>query len=143
MPWLRWRRFSYLLKEMLGAFDLEDRFVYVSDGGHLENFGLLELLARRSRLIVCCDASGDGYDAATTPPAWPARCATACGWPTTASASRSRRSRPRARRSRSSLADDDHAHPFAAAVAAARARRSMPAPAGCEALAGKPGARLA
>jgi hypothetical protein len=67
VPWLRWRRVSYLLKEVLGVFDLEDRFVYVSDGGHLENFGLLDLLVRRTRVIVCCDGSGDAYDAARGP----------------------------------------------------------------------------
>jgi hypothetical protein len=67
-PWIRWRRVTYLLKEVFGVFDLEDRFVYVSDGGHLENFGLLSLLARRSRVILCCDASGDSYDPSRGPP---------------------------------------------------------------------------
>jgi hypothetical protein len=62
-PWIRSRRVTYLLKEIFGVFDLGDRFVYVSDGGHLENFGLLSLFARRSRVILCCDASGDSYDA--------------------------------------------------------------------------------
>ena len=66
-PWIRWRRVTYLLKEIFGVFDLDDRFVYVSDGGHMENFGLLSLFARRSRVILCCDASGDSYDAATGP----------------------------------------------------------------------------
>ena len=70
-PWIRTRRVTYLLKEIFGVFDLEDRFVYVSDGGHLENFGLLSLFARRSRVILCCDASGDSYD--------PARGATSMG----------------------------------------------------------------
>src|SRR5262249_28603457 len=54
-------------KEVFGVFDLEDRFVYVSDGGHLENFGLLELLGRRCAVILCCDASGDAYDARRGP----------------------------------------------------------------------------
>jgi hypothetical protein len=67
-PWIRWRRVTYLLKEVFGVFDLEDRFVYVSDGGHVENFGLLSLLARRSRVILCCDASGDSYDPSRGPP---------------------------------------------------------------------------
>jgi hypothetical protein len=66
-PWIRWRRVTYLLKEIFGVFDLEDRYVYVSDGGHLENFGLLSLFARRSRVILCCDASGDSYDPAGGP----------------------------------------------------------------------------
>jgi hypothetical protein len=35
----------------------------VSDGGHIENYGFLELLARQVGVIVCCDGSGDSYDA--------------------------------------------------------------------------------
>ncbi len=135
VPWLRWRRFSYLLKEVLGTFDLEDRFVYVSDGGHLENYGLLELLARRSRLIVCCDASGDGYDGHDA--------ATAAG--TLRHSLRMARDRlgisveaiptsgaPFA----VSLAEDDTAHTFADAVRPL-VPGAVPAPGGCESLAGK------
>jgi hypothetical protein len=63
--WLRTRRFTYLLKEILGSYDLDDRFVYVTDGGQLDNLGLLELLQRRCTTIVCVDASGDNAPGAT------------------------------------------------------------------------------
>lgn len=58
-PWVRRRRFSYLFKELFGLYSLEDRFVYLSDGGHYENLGLIELLRRRCEVILCFDASGD------------------------------------------------------------------------------------
>jgi hypothetical protein len=57
--WLRLRRFTYLLKEIAGSYDLEDRFVYVTDGGQVDNLGLLELLARRCDPVIAFDASGD------------------------------------------------------------------------------------
>jgi hypothetical protein len=57
--WIRWRRFTYLFKEVFGVHDPTDRFVMVTDGGQVDNLGLLELLSRRCRLIVCIDASGD------------------------------------------------------------------------------------
>ena len=59
-------RLGYLLKEILGWYDEADRFVYVSDGGHWENLGLVELLRRRCHTIVCLDASGDQVGAFTT-----------------------------------------------------------------------------
>jgi hypothetical protein len=59
LRWLRLRRFTYLLKEIAGIHDLDDRFVYVTDGGQVDNLGLLELLARRCSRIVAVDASGD------------------------------------------------------------------------------------
>jgi hypothetical protein len=59
LRWLRLRRFTYLLKEIAGLHELEDRFVYVTDGGQVDNLGLLELLARRCSRIVAVDASGD------------------------------------------------------------------------------------
>ena len=37
----------YLLKEAWGLLDADGPFVNVSDGGHLENLGLYELLRRR------------------------------------------------------------------------------------------------
>ena len=42
-----WVRLSYLLKEIIGYFDANDHHVYVTDGGHRENLGLVELLRRR------------------------------------------------------------------------------------------------
>lgn len=58
-PWVRRRRFSYLLKELFGVYSREDRFVYLTDGGHYENLGLVELLRRKCGVILCFDASGD------------------------------------------------------------------------------------
>jgi hypothetical protein len=40
--------------------------VYVSDGGHWENLGLVELVRRRCKLIVCLDASGDPFGSFAT-----------------------------------------------------------------------------
>jgi hypothetical protein len=54
-----WVRLSYLLKEITGYFDLADHHVYVTDGGHRENLGLVELLRRRCKTIICIDSSGD------------------------------------------------------------------------------------
>ncbi len=52
------RRLSYLVKEMFGVYDSEDLYLYITDGGHWENLGLVELIRRRCREIVCVDASG-------------------------------------------------------------------------------------
>lgn len=49
---------QYLLKEMLGWSSVNDRFLYVTDGGHYENLGLVELLRRGCTEIFCFDASG-------------------------------------------------------------------------------------
>lgn len=48
----------YLLKEMMGRNRLEDKFLYVTDGGHYENLGLVELVRRGCRTIYCLDAGG-------------------------------------------------------------------------------------
>lgn len=55
----RIRRLPYWLREIVGSYRLGDRFVYVTDGGHYENLGLLELLRRGCTDIVCFDASAD------------------------------------------------------------------------------------
>ena len=52
-------RLGYLAKGIFGVYDDLDDYVYVSDGGHWENLGLVELLRRRCMTIVCIDASGD------------------------------------------------------------------------------------
>ncbi len=49
----------YLLKEALGALNAKGRFVNVSDGGHIENLGVYQLLKRRCRLIIASDAEAD------------------------------------------------------------------------------------
>lgn len=47
-----------LLAEMLGKNGLRDRYLYVSDGGHYENLGLVELLRRGCTRIYCFDGGG-------------------------------------------------------------------------------------
>jgi hypothetical protein len=49
----------YLFKEMLGRTKLNDRFLYVTDGGHFDNLGVVELLRRGCTTIYCLDAGGD------------------------------------------------------------------------------------
>jgi hypothetical protein len=48
----------YLIKEMLGLNSVNDPYLYVTDGGHYENLGLVELLRRGCTEIFCFDASG-------------------------------------------------------------------------------------
>jgi patatin-like phospholipase len=52
-------RLHYLVKELFGVNSIEDKFLYVTDGGHFENLGLVELLRRGCNDIYCFDASGD------------------------------------------------------------------------------------
>lgn len=49
----------YVLKEMIGSLDEKSKVVYVTDGGHIENTGIYELLRRRCKLIVVVDADAD------------------------------------------------------------------------------------
>jgi hypothetical protein len=51
--------FYWLLRELFGSTNDESEFVYLSDGGHFENLGIYELVRRRCKLIVACDASCD------------------------------------------------------------------------------------
>jgi hypothetical protein len=51
--------FRALFKEMNGANRHDAGFLYVTDGGHWENLGLVELLRRGCTTIYCIDASGD------------------------------------------------------------------------------------
>ena len=48
----------YLLCEMLGLNRVNAKFLYVTDGGHYENLGLVELLRRGCTDVYCFDASG-------------------------------------------------------------------------------------
>jgi hypothetical protein len=50
----------YLLYEMFGRTDECSNYVYLSDGGHFDNTGVYELVRRRCRFIVVCDAGADG-----------------------------------------------------------------------------------
>jgi hypothetical protein len=54
---------SYLLRELLGMNPVNAPFLYVTDGGHYENLGLVELLRRGCTEIYCFDASNDDFDA--------------------------------------------------------------------------------
>lgn len=55
---------GYLFKEFFGIHDLDDPYLYLTDGGHWENTGLVEML-RRSEIteIVCVDADSGPSDA--------------------------------------------------------------------------------
>jgi hypothetical protein len=48
-----------LLRELLGRTGLRGRWIYVTDGGHYENLGLVEALRRGATEIIAFDASGD------------------------------------------------------------------------------------
>jgi hypothetical protein len=51
-----------LLREMFGRTTDVNPYVYLSDGGHFENLGIYEMVARRCRYIVVSDAVCDaGY----------------------------------------------------------------------------------
>ena len=49
----------HLLREVFGLTNEESGFVYLSDGGHFENLGIYELVRRRCRFIIACDAGAD------------------------------------------------------------------------------------
>lgn len=54
------RNQAYLLREFRSRFfGTDDSHWYLSDGGHYENTGVLELLRRRVKFIVCCDCGAD------------------------------------------------------------------------------------
>jgi hypothetical protein len=59
-------RFTYLFREMFGIDHPQSMFLYVTDGGHYENMGLVELIRRRCKYIFCVDASGDRQDTFST-----------------------------------------------------------------------------
>src|SRR6185503_16849303 len=49
----------HLLREVFGLTDKASGYVYLSDGGHFENLGIYELVRRRCRYIIACDAGAD------------------------------------------------------------------------------------
>ena len=49
----------YNIMELLGKSNLERLRVNLSDGGHIDNLGVFELLRRKCDLIVCIDAGED------------------------------------------------------------------------------------
>jgi hypothetical protein len=62
----RVRRLSYLVREIFGWYPKEIPLMFVTDGGHYENLGLLELLRHRCTEIYCFDASSDTETFATS-----------------------------------------------------------------------------
>ncbi|HUZ40846.1 MAG TPA: hypothetical protein VMU68_05590 [Acidimicrobiales bacterium] len=57
---------QYFVRELLGINHINAPFLYVTDGGHYDNLGLVELLRRRCKQIWCIDASGDQIDSFDT-----------------------------------------------------------------------------
>ena len=55
----RARRLPYLLREVLGIHPHADRLLHVTDGGHYDNLGLVEVFRRRCTTIYCIDAGAD------------------------------------------------------------------------------------
>ncbi len=55
VPW--WP--SYFFYELFGRIGTDKLMVNISDGGHIENLGVMELLRRRCRLIIAVDAEAD------------------------------------------------------------------------------------
>jgi hypothetical protein len=55
----RIRRATYLFRELFNIHPQEERLLQVTDGGHYENLGLVELLRRRCTTIYCIDGGGD------------------------------------------------------------------------------------
>ena len=61
-PWkLAGPRFGLfcLASELFGLTSDRSNYVYLSDGGHFDNLGLYELVRRRCRYIISCDAGQD------------------------------------------------------------------------------------
>ncbi len=61
LPWWGW-----YIREVLGWFPSRASYLYVSDGGHWENLGLVELFRRGCTEIYCISAAGDGRDSFST-----------------------------------------------------------------------------
>lgn len=55
-----------LAKEAFGKTSVYDRFLYVTDGGHYDNLGLVEALRHRPQKIYVLDASSDPEDSFST-----------------------------------------------------------------------------
>ncbi|SEF07385.1 Patatin-like phospholipase [Rhizobiales bacterium GAS188] len=49
----------YFLKELLGLLTEYSNTIYLTDGGHIENLGIYELLRRRCKLVIAVDAEAD------------------------------------------------------------------------------------
>ncbi len=65
VPGFRWQdkpRLQHLFMEVFGLHRWKHPYLYVTDGGHWDNLGLVELLRRGCTEIYCFDASGDHVD---------------------------------------------------------------------------------
>jgi hypothetical protein len=49
----------YFFRELTGLMNEKTRYVNVSDGGHIENLGIYELLRRRCKFIIAIDGEAD------------------------------------------------------------------------------------
>ena len=49
----------YFMKELFGLLTEDSETVYLTDGGHVENLGIYELLRRRCKLIIAIDGEAD------------------------------------------------------------------------------------
>ena len=58
--WVWWFR------EVIQRFNTDARYLYVSDGGHWENLGVIELLRRGCNQVYAISAAGDGVDGFST-----------------------------------------------------------------------------
>ena len=55
-----------LLREAVGSPSLYERRLYITDGGHYDNFGLVEALRRRPAQVIVIDATSDPEDRFST-----------------------------------------------------------------------------
>lgn len=53
------RRLTYYFRELFGLLPEDNRLLLVTDGGHYDNLGLIELLRQECRTVYCIDAGGD------------------------------------------------------------------------------------
>jgi hypothetical protein len=56
LPFANWINFT---RELTGQMSHRSRYLNVSDGGHIENLGIYELLRRRCKFIVAVDGEAD------------------------------------------------------------------------------------
>jgi patatin-like phospholipase len=64
-----WRHrpsWDWFIREVAGRYHRHRPYLYVSDGGHWENLGLVELLRRGCTEIICVNAGGDRQDSFDT-----------------------------------------------------------------------------
>ena len=50
---------TYFIKELFSRMGTDNKMLNISDGGHIENLGIYELLRRKCRLIIAVDAGAD------------------------------------------------------------------------------------